>query len=115
MEIAICSWYNLFQQAGVIFMSRQIEEALLWEAAMRERMTWEQMVERYPDRWVVVANPVFDGNHPDILEGDVVDVVTDEEIGRYKADHQWQDLRYERTTESGWSGMFYADFAIRTV
>ena len=81
---------------------------------MRERMTWDQMVERYPDRWVAVANPIFDGNHPDILEGDVVDVLTDDEISAYEVSHHGQNLRYRRTTESGWSGMFYADFAIRT-
>lgn len=38
-------------------------------------MTWEQMVENYPDMWVAILNPVMDGDHPDILEGDVVDVI----------------------------------------
>ena len=82
---------------------------------MRERMTWDQMVERYPDRWVAVANPVFDGNHPDILEGDVVAVLTDDEVSQYKADHSEQNIIYDRTTSSGWSGIFYADFSITTV
>ena len=82
---------------------------------MRERMTWDQMVERYPDRWVAVANPVFDGNHPDILGGDVVAVLTDDEINDYELAHQGQGLRFERTTESDWNGIFYADFKIRTV
>ena len=77
---------------------------------MRERMTWDQMVERYPDRWVAVANPVFDGNHPDILEGDVVAVLTDDEISAYELAHQGENLIYDRTTESGWNGIFYADF-----
>ena len=80
-----------------------------------KKMTWDQMVEEYPDRWVAVANPVFDGDHPDIIEGEVGDVLTDDEINEYELSHQGQGLRFERTTESGWNGMFYADFKIRTV
>ena len=30
-----------------------------------ERMTWDEMVEKYPDRWVVVKDAVMDG--PDVL------------------------------------------------
>ncbi len=35
------------------------------------RMTWNQMVEAYPNMWVAIRNPIMDGDHPDILEGDV--------------------------------------------
>ena len=34
-----------------------------------KRMTWDQMVETYPDMWVAIANPVMDGDHPDVIEG----------------------------------------------
>ena len=33
--------------------------------SVNKHMTWDEMAEAYPDRWVAVANPVFDGNHPD--------------------------------------------------
>ncbi len=80
-----------------------------------KRMSWDEMVKDYPDKWVAIANPVMDGNAPDILEGDVVAVISDEEIGNYKDLHRNQGLKYRRTTESGWNGMFYADFSITTV
>ncbi len=79
------------------------------------RMTWDEMVNTYPDMWVVIANPIMDGEAPDILEGDVVDVVSDDDIGDYKESHRNQGLKYRRTTESGWNGMFYADFSIKTI
>ena len=81
----------------------------------KRRMTWDQMVEEYPDMWVVISNPVMDGDHPDILEGDVVEAVSDDDIGKFKSSHRGQGLEYRRTTESGWNGMFYADFSIITV
>ena len=80
-----------------------------------KRMTWDQIVEEYPDMWVAIANPVVDGDHPDILEGDVVAVANDDEIGSVKSAHRGEGLRYRRTTESGWNGIFYADFSIKTV
>ena len=80
-----------------------------------QRMTWDQMVETYPDMWVAIANPLMDGDHPDILEGDVISAVKDDDIGDFKSSHKGQHLFYRRTTESGWNGMFYADFSITTV
>ena len=62
-----------------------------------------------------MANPVMDGDAPDILEGDVVAAVSDGDIGDYKDAHRNQRLKYRRTTESGWNGLFYADFSITTV
>ena len=79
------------------------------------RMTWDDMVKTYPDMWVAVANPIMDGDAPDILEGDIVAAVSDDDIGDYKNAHRNQGLKYRRTTESGWNGMFYADFSITTV
>ena len=79
------------------------------------RMTWDQIVETYPDRWVAIINPVMDGDHPDILEGDVIAVLRDDEISRFKSEHRGEGLEYRRTTESGWNGIFYADFSVTTV
>ncbi len=85
------------------------------DAMDTRRMTWEEMVEEYPDKWVVISNPVMDGDHPDILEGDVVAVLNDDEVEDYELSHIGQGLKYQRTTESGWNGIFYADFSIKAV
>ena len=45
---------------------------------MGERMTWEEMVLNYPDRWVVLKDTEKDG--PDVLSGVLVAVKTDDEI-----------------------------------
>ena len=82
---------------------------------MNRHLTWDQMVESYPDRWVVVKNPVFDGNHPDILEGDVVDVLTDDDVGGYRSNHREQDIWVRRTTEGDFFGVIEANFSIITV
>ena len=82
---------------------------------MSTRMTWDEMVSKYPDMWVVIKDPVMDGDAPDILEGDVVDAVSDEDIGEYEAAHRNQGLKFRRTTECGWNGMVYAGFSITTV
>ena len=81
----------------------------------KKRMTWDEMVEKYPDKWVVISDPVMDGDHPDVLEGDVVAVLNDDEIEEYELSHIGQGLKYHRTTESGWNGIFYADFSIKAV
>ncbi len=81
----------------------------------KRRMTWDQMVEEYPDMWVVISNPVMDGDHPDILEGDVVAAVDDDSLADFEDSHVNDNYTYRRTTESGWNGMFYADFSIKTV
>lgn len=54
-------------------------------------------------------------NCSDILESDVVDVISDDSISEYEVEHQGQVLTFYRTTESGWNDMFYADFSITTV
>lgn len=82
---------------------------------INERLTWEQIVEKYPDKWVALSNVITDGEHPDILEGDVVAVLSDDEIEDYELSHIGQGLQYQRTTESGWNGIFYADFSIKAV
>ena len=82
---------------------------------MPTRMTWDQMVNLYPDQWVAISNPIFDGDYPDILEGDIVAVLSDDEIGNFKATHRGQGLEYMRTTDNGWNGILYADFSITTV
>ncbi len=77
-------------------------------------MTWDEMVEKYPDMWVAIANPVMDGDHPDILEGDVVDVIHDDDIGDYETSHRNMGLKFRRTTEGEFGGIISAGFSITT-
>ena len=45
----------------------------------------------------------------------MVAVLNDDEIEEYELSHIGQGLKYLRTTESGWNGIFYADFSIKAV
>ncbi len=69
------------------------------------RMTWSEMVEKYPDKWVVVDNPIMDGDSPDIIEGDVVAVVDDDKIDNYEIDNLDKGYIYRRTTEGFCNGI----------
>lgn len=79
------------------------------------RLTWDEMVEKYPSMWVVIANPEFDGDHPDIISGDLHDVKTDQEIESYRVNHGQEGFIFRRTNEEKWSGMIDADFVIETI
>lgn len=78
-----------------------------------ERITWEEMVESYPSRWIVISNPEMDG--PDVISGIVHGVKTDDEIGKYRVKHGREGYVFRRTTEEKWSGIIDADFVIETI
>ena len=61
-----------------------------------EEMTWEEMMERYPDRWVFIEQTKGEGT----LEGIVRFVCTDEEVDDIWIDCLEKDLDYtkRRTT-----------------
>lgn len=76
---------------------------------MVERLTWEQMVEKYPDKWLALYNCKYDENNDaTLVEADILEVF-----------HSWNDYytfrdnnigkgyRYEYTTESTMSGVQY--------
>ena len=72
---------------------------------MNTRMTWSEITKAYPDKWVAIANPVMDGDSPDILEGDIVAVVNDEDIDSYELSHHGKGYKYRRTTEGFFNGI----------
>lgn len=74
------------------------------------RMTWEELVKQYPDQWVVLSNPLKDGE--DILSAVLVDVKSDDEIDKYEMDHLDKGYEYWRTTEGEFYGVIDADFSI---
>ena len=78
-----------------------------------KNMTWEEMVNMYPGKWVVIVNPIMDG--PDVISGEILDVKSDEEIGKYRVEHRKDGFTFRRTTEEKWSGIIDADFVIETV
>ena len=75
------------------------------------RMTWEEMVEKYPDMWVSIRDAEMDG--PDVVAGMLDSAISDEEIGDYEADHWGDGLICRRTTEGGWLGPISAGFTIK--
>lgn len=74
------------------------------------RMTWDEIVEKYPDLWVSVRDAEMNG--PDIVSGIIEETISDEAVGDYKADHWGDDLVIRRTTEGEWLGPISADFII---
>ena len=77
---------------------------------MESRLSWEDIVKKYPDRWVVLKDPVLDGS--DIVTGIVVDVKTDDEIIPYRLKNFDKKYDYCRTTEGSFYGIIDSDFNI---
>ena len=46
---------------------------------MSEKLTWKEMNEKYPDRWLILRDTVRERG-ADIFEGTVIGVYTDDEI-----------------------------------
>ena len=67
------------------------------------KMSWDEMVEKYPNQWVVVKDATMDG--PDVLSGTLVAVKNDDEIGKYEVDHLDMGYKFRRTTEGFWNGI----------
>lgn len=78
------------------------------------RMTWAEMVEKYPDRWVVIQNPemkvTMKGSS--IASGDVLAVKTDDEICAYEDElaekHLLKNMVFFRTTEHSADNEFFS-------
>ncbi len=77
---------------------------------LERRMTWQEMVEAYPDQWVVVEDAEMDG--PDILSGIIVAVLPDDEIMGYRLRNTRRDLEFCRTTEGEFDGIIDSDISI---
>ena len=67
------------------------------------RMTWNEIVEAYPDKWVVVKDAEMEG--PDVISGIVVEVLSDDEIGNYRIENCDKEYEYRRTTEGYFNGI----------
>lgn len=55
---------------------------------MKERLTWKEMVQRYPNKLVFVENAELRGS--DIISGDLICACTDDE---YSQKWHWQRVK----------------------
>lgn len=70
---------------------------------MLERLTWEEIVKKYPERWVVLDDVKKDG--ATIISGVVVNVCSDEDIDSYFFDTVKSGKRYTKRRTSEMRGM----------
>ena len=61
------------------------------------RDSWNTIVNKYPDKWVVLRNVSYIG--PDIDSAEIVCVKDDSEIIEYMEEHLDDNLIFRRTTE----------------
>ena len=66
-----------------------------WRNMTNNRVTWEEMVKKYPDKWVVKDAEM---NGSDIMSGVIVAAMTDDEITEYRLNNSDYDLEFCRTT-----------------
>jgi uncharacterized protein YuzB (UPF0349 family) len=65
-------------------------------------MTWDNVVELFPDCWAVFKNPEMD--YDDIVKGEVVRIMTDEEAEDDIHKYIKPNLVFRRTTEGNIGG-----------
>ena len=70
---------------------------------MSERLTWQEMVIKYPGQWVVLDDVIKDG--ATIISGIVVKVCSDEDIDSYFFDAVKAGKRYTKRRISEMRGM----------
>lgn len=77
---------------------------------MDNRMTWEEMVKQYPNKWVVLEDMEMEG--ADVISGNVVFVKSDDEIIPFRMKNQKKGYGFYRTTEEDFYGIVDADISI---
>lgn len=82
---------------------------------MAERMTFEEMKEKYPGKWVFVKNAEADG--PNVLSGEIICVCSDDEYGNKMVEmlRSGIDFKKFRTTHDFFGGLIYAENASTTI
>lgn len=76
---------------------------------MAERLTYDEMVERYPGKWVFVKNPEKRG--PDVVSGEVICVCSDDEYTAKFIEIRHSGINFDkfRTTHDFYGGFIYAE------
>lgn len=63
-----------------------------------KRMTWDDIVKQYPDKWVAFSS--YNGWGPDVDDGIIEIVLSDDEYPEYRASHLRDGWFYKRTTDN---------------
>ncbi|MCM1267072.1 MAG: hypothetical protein NC302_04130 [Bacteroidales bacterium] len=82
---------------------------------MPERLTWEQMVQKYPDKWLALSDcEYYDSSETTIIKAAVYKVFdSDDEYEDFRIDNMGKGYRYRYTTEPVISGVTYGEnFAV---
>ena len=70
---------------------------------MSERYTWDEMVSKYPDHWLVLQD--CEMNKGDIVSAVLVKVLTSAEVDNYMAQNFGKGYRYRKTSEDTFGGL----------
>ena len=74
------------------------------------RESWDAIVKKYPDKWVVLKNVSFIGS--DIDSAEIVCVIDDSDVFDYQDEHLDDNFTFRRTTEGIINGPISANFSI---
>lgn len=75
------------------------------------RLSWDEMVDKYPDQWVAVKNAEMDG--ADIISGEVVAAKPDNEMRKFRVQNFNSGFVFRRTSDGDFNGFINSDFKIR--
>lgn len=76
-----------------------------------DRLSWDEMVEKYPDQWIAVKDAEMDG--ADIMSGEVVTAQSDEEMREFRIKHRGDGYVFRRTSDCGFNGHITSNLRIR--
>ena len=75
------------------------------------RLSWDDMVKKYPNLWVAVKDAEMDG--ADIVSGEVVTARPDKEMRKFRIEHRGAGFVFRRTSECGFNGHITSNLRIR--
>lgn len=70
---------------------------------MSERYNWETLVNRYPNKWLVLQD--CEMHKGDIVSAVLVKVLTSAEVDDYMAQNVGKGYRYRKTSEETFGGL----------
>lgn len=70
---------------------------------MSERYNWETLVDRYPNKWLVLQD--CEMHKGDIVSAVLVKVLTSAEVDNYMAQNVGKGYRYRKTSEETFGGL----------
>lgn len=78
---------------------------------MPERLTWAQMVQKYPDKWLALSDcEYYDSSETTIIKAVIYKVFdSDDEYENFRIDNMGKGYRYRYTTEPVISGVTYRE------